>query len=133
MVSRRKVKIKICGITNLSDARDAVKSGADALGFVFFAKSPRYISPAKARGIIKRLPRRVNRVGVFVNEKPERVRRIARQSGLETLQFHGEETNSYCQKFPGYKIIKAFRIKDASSLKGIVGYRVDGYLMDTYS
>jgi len=127
------VKIKICGITNKEDAWEAINLGADAIGFVFFTKSPRYIPPAKASRIIKSLPRRINKVGVFVNEKPEKVIIVARQCGLDTLQFHGEETNSYCQKFPGYKIIKAFRIKDTSNLKGVEGYRVDGYLMDTYS
>jgi phosphoribosylanthranilate isomerase len=133
MSFQRRVKIKICGITSAADALNAVKAGADALGFVFFRQSPRYVSPAKARGIIRKLPASVNKVGVFVNEKPEKVIRIARQCGLDTLQFHAEETAGYCRKFPGYKIIKAFRIKDASSLKEIKKYQVDGYLMDTFS
>jgi phosphoribosylanthranilate isomerase len=128
-----KVKAKICGITNRADALAAVNSGAVALGFVFFKQSPRYIDPAAAQEIIKILPALVSKVGVFVNEKPERVKQIARTCGLDTLQFHGRETPAYCRKFAGYKIIKAFRIKDAASLKGIEDYRVDGYLMDTFS
>jgi phosphoribosylanthranilate isomerase len=128
-----RIKTKVCGITNKADAIEAIKSGADWLGFVFFKDSPRYISPAAARQIIKSLPASINKVGVFVNEKPATVKKIARMCGLDTLQFHGREAPAYCRKFAGYKIIKAFRIKDAASLKGIKDYRVDGYLMDTFS
>lgn len=133
MTPSRKVKVKICGITNLADALTAIREGADWLGFVFYKKSPRYISPDKAKAIIVKLPPAISKVGVFVNEKPATVKRIAGFCGLDVLQFHGGESPGYCRKFPGYKIIKAFRIKDSASLKEIEGYQVDGYLMDAFS
>jgi phosphoribosylanthranilate isomerase len=87
-----KVKVKICGITNWTDARRAAEAGADFLGFNFYASSPRYIQPAAARRIVRRLPRRVRSVGVFVNEGEDKVLRIARSVGLDYLQLHGDES-----------------------------------------
>ncbi|MFZ5800860.1 MAG: phosphoribosylanthranilate isomerase [Candidatus Omnitrophota bacterium] len=132
MIFPKPVKVKICGITNLTDARAAVRIGADYLGFVFYPKSPRYILPQKAKLFIAKLPRRINKVGVFVNEEARTVKRIAGLCGLDVLQFHGNEGVSYCRKFPGYQIIKAFRIKDKIDLRRILKYYVDGYLLDTY-
>jgi len=127
------VRVKICGITNLKDARAAIDFGADALGFVF-AKSPRRIKPNDAARIIRELPPFVNFVGVFVNEPVKRVEKIAKQCKIDTLQFHGDESPEYCSHFrKTRKIIKAFGIKDKSSLKILSGYDVDGYLMDVFS
>ena len=84
--------MKICGITNWPDARRAVEAGADFLGFNFYAGSPRYIAPAKARRIVRRLPKRVGAVGVFVNESEEKMAEIARSVGLAQLQLHGDES-----------------------------------------
>jgi phosphoribosylanthranilate isomerase len=83
--------IKICGTTNLEDALIAVEAGADAIGFVFYEKSPRKIDAGKARQIIEQLPDHVEKVGVFVNEPPERVSAIANEVGLTAVQFHGDE------------------------------------------
>jgi phosphoribosylanthranilate isomerase len=86
-----KVKVKICGITNWKDARLACAEGADFLGFNFYRRSPRYISPAKAQRIIARMPKGVAAVGVFVNEKEEKTLAIAERAGLDYVQLHGEE------------------------------------------
>ncbi|MEW6170221.1 MAG: phosphoribosylanthranilate isomerase [Candidatus Omnitrophota bacterium] len=126
------LKIKICGITNLKDALTAIKESADTLGFIFYKKSPRYINPQKAKKIIEKLPSRINKVGVFVNEKERLVKKIVRNCKLNILQFHGNESPSYCQRFRDYKVIKAFRIKNRNSLKDIPKYKVDYYLLDTY-
>ena len=123
------VKIKICGITNKEDAFLATDLGADALGFVF-APSPRKIAPVEAKKIIKSLPPFIDRVGVFVNEEPSRVREILNFCCLTTLQFHGDESPSYCQGFP-CKIIKSFPIKDKVP-DSILNYSVDAYLLDTF-
>lgn len=125
------VKTKICGITNLEDARDSCDAGCDALGFVFYKKSPRYITPEKARRIIKYLPEQVIKIGVFVNAREESIRRIARLCKLDMLQFHGNESPEFCARFKNYKIIKAFRIKDKVDLERISKYKVLAYLFDT--
>ena len=87
-----KSKVKICGITNWRDARRAIEAGADFLGFNFYAGSPRYIAPEKAQSIVRRMPKRVVAVGVFVNESEKKMAEIARSVGLEQLQLHGDET-----------------------------------------
>jgi len=127
------VKVKICGITNLEDALCTFFSGADALGFVFYKKSPRYISPLKARNISRILPKKILRVGVFVNQDAKTVKRIARLCSLNMLQFHGQESVEYCRKFKGYKVIKAFRIAKKINLKDVFSYKTFAYLFDTYS
>ncbi|MDI6703379.1 MAG: phosphoribosylanthranilate isomerase [bacterium] len=125
------VKVKICGITNKEDALASIDVGCDALGFVF-AKSPRRITPEKARKIISALPPFVSIVGVFVDESAEIVKGIADYCKLDVLQFHGNESPSYCKEFSGIRVIKAFRIKDEGSLDIIKGYNLTCYLLDTY-
>ncbi len=126
-------KIKICGITNLEDALFATEAGADVLGFIF-AESPRRISDEAARDIIKKLPPFVIRVGVFVNESKERVRKTARFCGLDCLQLHGEESPQYCSSIWGGPVIKAFRVKDEASIAAMAPYlSVDGLLLDTFA
>ncbi|MCK4994194.1 MAG: phosphoribosylanthranilate isomerase [Candidatus Omnitrophica bacterium] len=128
------LKVKICGITQVNDALHACQYGGDALGFIF-AKSPRIITPQKAKEIIKRVPEFIAKVGVFVNADRALVLHITRECKLDTLQFHGEESDKYCAFFKKYcKIIKAFRIKDTASIKAIKKYTsVDAYLFDSYS
>src|SRR3989304_1257011 len=127
------VRVKICGITNLEDAFLAVNLGADALGFIF-AKSPRRIEPEKAREIIDNLPPLVSKVGVFGDENGEKVKEVAAFCGLDTLQFHGDESPSYCRNFRSlFKVIKSFRIRNLKSLKPLSLYSVDAILLDTYS
>ena len=89
-------KIKICGITNLADAQVAVEAGADALGFVLYRGSPRYIDPAMVKNIVGGLPPFVLPVGVFVNEEAKVVRDIVDDCGLAFAQVHGDETAAYC-------------------------------------
>ena len=127
------VKVKICGITNLEDALASLFSGADAVGFVFYKKSARYISPLKAGNISRILPKKIARVGVFVDEDIETVRKIARLCHLDMLQFHGGESAEYCRKFKGYKIIKAFPVKGELDLAKISEYKGCACLFDTYS
>lgn len=126
-------KVKICGITNLEDALKAAYYGAWALGFIFYKKSPRYVSPSKARKIIEALPPFVTPVGVFVNLKERAVRDICKFARIQTLQFHGEETPVYCKRFKDHKIIKAFRVKEKFfDISDTVKYKVDADLFDTY-
>ncbi len=127
------VKVKICGITNLEDALAAFFYGADALGFVFYKKSSRYIDPRRVKNISAILPKKIRRVGVFVDEKPSVVKRIAKSCRLDMLQFHGQESNAYCRKFKGYKVIKAFRIASPQDLDKISGYKTYAYLFDSFS
>lgn len=126
------VRIKICGITNVDDAMAAADLGTDAVGFVF-APSPRQILPDKAREIIMALPPLVQTVGVFVNEDPEKVASIAALCHLDLLQFHGQESASYCRTF-GQRVIKAVRVQSPHDLEGCSEYHgaVDAFLLDTY-
>ncbi|HIJ86872.1 MAG TPA: phosphoribosylanthranilate isomerase [Desulfuromonadales bacterium] len=126
------VKVKICGITNLEDALMAVEAGADALGFVFFKGSSRSVSPDNAAAIIRCLPPFVQTVGLFVNEETAIVNAVADQCRLDIVQLHGEESSDYCQAITR-RIIKAFRVKDTSSLDIIADYRVAGSLLDAWS
>ena len=129
-----RTRIKICGMTNLNDALSALKAGADALGFVFYKQSPRYIEPEIASEIIRNLPPLVTVVGVFVNEQIDKVREIASYCLLDILQFHGFESPEYCEWYHN-RVIKAFRVKDASSMEEIKKYKdkVSGYLLDSNS
>jgi phosphoribosylanthranilate isomerase len=126
------VKIKICGITNLADARLAVELGADALGFVFYHKSPRYIKVPAAANICNRLPPFVTKVGVFVDELEYEIERALNDCLLTALQFHGEEPPGFCSKFPA-KSIKAIRVRDENSVRAAAEYDVDALLLDTYT
>ena len=126
------VRIKICGITNLEDALMAVEAGADALGFVFFQGSPRFISPEKAAEIIHCLPPFVQVVGLFVNEELATVNSVADQCALDVVQLHGEEAPDYAGAV-NRRVIKAFRIKDASSLDALSNYRVAACLLDAWT
>jgi phosphoribosylanthranilate isomerase len=128
----RNTRVKICGITNLEDAIVAVGSGCDALGFVFYKLSPRYIAPERARDIIRLLPDKVIKVGVFVNSKESLIKRIAKQCSLDMLQFHGNESPEFCDKFKKYRVIKSFRVKNKLDLKDLLKYKVFAYLFDTF-
>jgi phosphoribosylanthranilate isomerase len=127
------VRIKICGITNLEDARLAADLGAHALGFIFYPKSPRSVRPDAAREIIRNLPPLVMTVGVFVDEEAEVVRGIAETAGLDWVQLHGQESPEYCCELK-HRVIKGFRIQDSSSLALLPQYQgaVQAMLLDTY-
>jgi phosphoribosylanthranilate isomerase len=133
------VKVKVCGITNLTDALKAVELGADFLGFNFYPPSPRYIAPAKAREIITALPPAVANVALFVNEPKENVLGVLRcgdfcegRQAFWGLQFHGEEEADYCRGWD-WKVIKAFRVRGRESLAGIDSFPADFCLVDTWA
>jgi len=94
------MEIKICGITNVEDALNAYAFGADALGFIFYTKSARHITPETARYITDNLPRNIARVGVFVNHDIKAVRDIFEFCRLDLIQLHGDESPEYCCQFP---------------------------------
>jgi phosphoribosylanthranilate isomerase len=126
------MKIKICGITRYEDARAAVSFGVDALGFIFHPKSPRYISPANAAEITKKLPPYVSKVGVFVDENPRRVLEIAGHAWLDTIQLHGSEPPDYCTSLP-LPVVKVFSVNDDFNVSAISAYKsVAGCLLDTW-
>jgi phosphoribosylanthranilate isomerase len=125
------VKVKICGITNIDDALAALEHGADALGYVFYKGSPRYITPDRARGIIQRLPTFATTVGVFVDERAEEVDRVMRHAGIDVAQFHGHEPPEAC--VVPRRVIKAIRIKELSDLEPLKHYKVSAFLLDTYT
>ncbi|GAB4489714.1 MAG: phosphoribosylanthranilate isomerase [Thermodesulfovibrionales bacterium] len=127
------VRIKICGITNIEDALAAVEFGADALGFVFFRESPRYIEPAEAAAIIRKLPPFIQTVGVFVDEPPDVVAGISAETGISVPQLHGSEPPEACSRLQ--RAVKAIRVKSLESLEPLVRYQgaVSAFLLDTYS
>jgi phosphoribosylanthranilate isomerase len=117
-----KVKVKICGITNWVDARRAVAEGAELLGFNFYAGSPRYVEPAKAKRIVSRLPKQTLVVGVFVNESEQKMLEIARAVGLDALQLHGDETPAMVARLKrSFPVIKAIRVKASAAGTGQMG------------
>lgn len=124
-------RVKICGITNLADAQVAVEAGADAIGFIFYEKSPRFVTIEQAAEISKQLPPFLMRVGVFVNAPEEFVFQAMSGIGLSLLQFHGHEKPEYCVQF-GLMSMKAFPMRNEESLGKIPQYQTDAYLLDAY-
>lgn len=125
------VRVKICGITSSDDALAAVDAGADALGFVFYEKSPRNINPMQAAAIIAKLPPFVQTVGLFVNEEIERVNWTADYCGLDVVQLHGDETPEDCLEV-NRRVVKAFRMQNIVSIEPMKKYQVAGYLLDAW-
>lgn len=125
------VRVKICGLTSVPDALAAVAAGADALGFMFYPPSPRNVTVEQAAAIIRELPPLVAKVGVFVNPTEADVRGAIEGAGIDTLQFHGEESPEFCRRF-GLKSIKAFRVKDEAFLASLDGYGSEAWLLDAY-
>jgi len=110
-----RVRVKICGITSVDDALTAVSNGADAIGLVFYAPSPRNVDVKKAAEIANAIPAFVSVVGLFVNAKPDFVRGIVSHVKLDLLQFHGDESPEYCASY-GLPFIKAIRVKPDTNL-----------------
>jgi phosphoribosylanthranilate isomerase len=125
-------KVKICGMTQLKDALFAIEQGADAVGFIFYKKSPRAVTMKTVREIIVKLPPLVDTVGIFVNESADRVNKIADYCRLDLVQLHGEESPAFCRKIRR-RVVKAFRVKDLQSIKQLEKYPVSGFLLDTFS
>jgi phosphoribosylanthranilate isomerase len=124
------IEIKICGMTGIEDALHAVACGADALGFIFYKKSPRYITPAAAAEIIARLPRDICKVGVFVNESAETIKQTVAACGLDLIQLHGDESIDYCAGFHPDLLIKALPLETEEDLPGALLYPVRALLVD---
>ncbi|MBI4682349.1 MAG: phosphoribosylanthranilate isomerase [Nitrospirae bacterium] len=125
------LKVKICGITNVEDAFAAIKCGADAIGFVFYPKSPRSVTPEIAKSIISSLPPFVTTVGVFVDEDKANLNKIVSDTGLDVVQLHGAESPEYCNI--NKKVIKAIRIKEISDLELLNQYEgASAFLLDSY-
>ena len=126
------MKIKICGITNTEDALAAESFGADAVGFIFYKKSKRYVSPKKAEHIIKTLSPFTTKVGVFVDETFEIINNISNQTGINVVQLHGDE-NPDIMKSISLPVIKAFRVDDNFDYNKLNQYQECSILLDAYS
>lgn len=124
-------RIKICGMTNLTDALHAVACGADALGFVFFNGSPRCVNASQVKEIVAQLPEEVTKVGLFVNEQPESINKLAAESGITLVQLHGDETPEVCRQIE-LPVMKALRVRNAESLAGWEQYPADAILLDAW-
>ena len=122
------VQIKICGITNLEDALAAIDAGANLLGFNFYPKSPRYITPDAAAPIIALLPRQVLAVGIFVDAEAREVETAVARAGLGLLQFHGDEPADYCGRF-SVPVMKALRIASFADLETAAAPYPNGWLL----
>ncbi len=120
--------VKICGITNLADALHAVESGASALGFNFYPKSPRYITPQDAAAIVSKLPADVTKVGVFVNAETEETARIA---GIDVVQLHGDESPDNIPE--NLRTWKAFRVTPEFNIESLDRWPVEAFLLDSPS
>jgi phosphoribosylanthranilate isomerase len=125
--------IKVCGLTSPADALAAVRFGADAVGFVFFGGSPRAVKPADAAMISGQLPTSTLKVGVFVDEEPERLRTIASMARLDVVQLHGNESAEYCAALKDFRVWKAVRIGEDFDAESLAAYDVEAFLLDTAS
>jgi phosphoribosylanthranilate isomerase len=123
------MKVKICGVTDIETAKAICSYGADMIGFVF-ATSRRQVTVEQAKHIIAELPEHIEKIGVFVNEKPEKVQEIITACGLTMIQLHGEETEDYCNSF-NIPVIKAFRTNTIEEVQQAFAYDVDYYLFDS--
>jgi len=117
------IRVKVCGITNLADARTAVEAGADALGFIFVEGTPRFVTPAEVAPIVRRLPPFVTPVGVFWDHPAGHVKAVAEACGLRALQFHGDEAPEDLADYT-LPVIKTIKLPPASTLEGLPEYRV---------
>lgn len=128
------VKVKICGLTNYEDAMAAADMGADMLGFNFYPKSPRHITPDETVKIIDRIPAFVDIVGLFVNDPFERIEQTIEACHLDWVQLHGDETPEFCEQFRSLnaKTMKAIRVKDKKDIKLAEKYFTDAILLDAF-
>ncbi len=126
------MKVKVCGITNLDDALLSEQLGSDALGFIFYNKSKRFIEPGKAKKIIEQLSPFTLKVGVFVNEVPEIVNKVAAELKLNFVQLHGDEDEAYISKII-YPIIKCFRVNEEFNFSTLQKVNTSAFLLDTFS
>jgi phosphoribosylanthranilate isomerase len=129
----RSCRVKICGITRREDLLTVAASGADAIGLVFYDKSPRHVSIEQAAGLLGALPPFVTVVGLFVNAPADFVREVLAQVSLDVLQFHGDETPEYCEQFRK-PYLKAIRVRPGVDLLQCAAHyrKAQGLLLDAY-
>lgn len=130
------VRVKICGLTSVEDARASSEFGASMLGFNFYEKSPRYISPLEARRLIDHLPKGIEKVGVFVNMEGQQVGELADLLDLDAVQLHGDESAEFIsalRRYTGVKVIKAFRVSPEFQIELTKEFAADSVLLDAYS
>jgi len=125
------MRVKICGITNVHDALAAADYGADAVGFVLYKSSPRYIDIKAVKNIISQLPPFVTTVGVFADAEEREIRATVEECGLDVIQLQGDEPADFCRRLGG-RVIKAIRIRDKFSLNRMIPYKVRAFVLDTY-
>ncbi|MDB3893249.1 phosphoribosylanthranilate isomerase [Candidatus Thioglobus sp.] len=128
------MKIKICGFTQAQNAHDASLLGIDAVGLVFYDKSPRYVEIERALEIVQALPPFINRVGLFVNADSYFIDEVLCEVPLDTLQFHGDETPQECQQY-GLPFMKALRVNEQTNIPQLAQdyYQANGLLLDAYN
>lgn len=129
------VKVKICGITQQEQAKQIADLGVDAMGFILYPPSPRYVQPDIVKKLIIGLPPFLTTVGVFVNEPIETIIQIMRKTGLDIAQLHGDESPEYCRHLSqsGIRWLKAFRVREKGDLEKLKGYRSKHFLLDAWS
>ncbi len=133
-----RTRIKMCGITRVKDVEAGIAAGLDALGFIFYDKSPRNIEPDFVRDVVARIPPFIDCVGVFVDRDRQEVEEIVEYCGLSHAQLHGNEDPKYCERVERFvspcRVVKAFRVSDESKASDFSPYdaSVHGYLLDTY-
>ncbi|MGD8483431.1 MAG: phosphoribosylanthranilate isomerase [Thioalkalispiraceae bacterium] len=129
----QRTRVKICGITRREDGVNAAQLGADAIGLVFYAQSPRYVSRTMARTIVEALPPFVTTVGLFIDATAEEVHETLKVVRLDLLQFHGDESPAYCEQF-GMPYLKALRMRDNVNVSAFAQehFNAAGILLDTY-
>ncbi|NOR72622.1 MAG: phosphoribosylanthranilate isomerase [Mariprofundaceae bacterium] len=119
--NQQRTRIKVCGITRIEDALTASRLGVDAVGFVFYPKSPRYISPMQAAKIIRRLPPFVSAVGLFVNPKQSEIDEVLQSCPLGVIQLHGDESPEFCMA-QSRRVVKAIPVSSMEDLKRARSY-----------
>jgi len=128
-----RVQIKICGVTTLEDANLCADLGVDMIGLNFYRQSPRYLEPDQARKIIEALPRRICRVGVFVDATAEQIRTAAKEAGIETVQLHGNAPPEMCRELTGeYRVIRAFSTSRQFRPENAAAFPDCDSLLDSY-
>ena len=125
-------QVKICGITNIEDASYAATCGADAIGFIFYPKSPRYVPSETVKEIIETISTDITKVGVFVNHDAAEVRETVDFCGLDMIQLHGDESPAYCGQFPQSQLIKTLAPRRENDLAKLREYHVTAILIDAY-
>jgi len=127
-------KVKICGITNYEDAVAAMGMGADILGFNFYPKSPRFVTPQQAMDIIGKLPAFIDTAGVFVNASMEKIHETIDVCPLDWVQLHGDETPEFCRLLLSYSVrtMKAIRVRNQADIESADSYFTDAILLDAF-